>query len=59
MPFFIASDKAAPLQSLLGLVHRGLVHPVIDEVFELGDAAKAIRYLVEGHARGKVIVRVD
>ncbi len=59
MPFFIASDRAAPLQSLLGLVHRGLVRPVIDEVFELGDAAKAIRYLVEGHARGKVIVRVD
>jgi NADPH:quinone reductase-like Zn-dependent oxidoreductase len=59
MPFFIASDKAAPLQSLLGLVHRGLVRPVVDEVFELADGAKAIRYLEEGRARGKVIVRVD
>ena len=59
MPFFIASDKAAPLQSLLGLVHRGLVRPVVDEVFELADAAKAIRYLEEGRAQGKVIVRID
>jgi NADPH:quinone reductase-like Zn-dependent oxidoreductase len=59
MPFFIASDKAPPLQSLLGLVHRGLVRPVVDEVFELADAAKAIRYLEEGRTRGKVVVRVD
>ena len=59
MPFFIASDKGATLQSLLGLVQRGLVRPVVDEVFELADAGKAIRYLEEGRARGKVVVRVD
>ncbi len=58
MPFFISMDRAAPLQALLGLVHRGLVRPVVDEVFELADAPKAIRHLEEGRARGKVVVRV-
>jgi NADPH:quinone reductase-like Zn-dependent oxidoreductase len=31
---------------------------VIDRQYELGEAAEALRYLGEGHARGKVVLTV-
>lgn len=34
------------------------VTPAIDRVFPLAETAQAIQYLVDGHARGKVVVRV-
>jgi NADPH:quinone reductase-like Zn-dependent oxidoreductase len=30
----------------------------VDRAFPLADAAKAVRYVEEGHARGKVVVTV-
>jgi NADPH:quinone reductase-like Zn-dependent oxidoreductase len=35
------------------------VKSVIDRRYPLADTAEALRYLMEGHARGKVIVSVD
>ena len=32
--------------------------PVIDRIYPLGQASAAIRYLEEGHARGKVVIAV-
>jgi NADPH:quinone reductase-like Zn-dependent oxidoreductase len=40
------------------LVEAGKVVPVIDRRFPLGEAAEALRYLGEGHARGKVVIAV-
>jgi NADPH:quinone reductase-like Zn-dependent oxidoreductase len=34
------------------------VTPVIDRTYPLSETAKAIDYLTEGHARGKVVVTV-
>jgi D-arabinose 1-dehydrogenase-like Zn-dependent alcohol dehydrogenase len=35
------------------------VTPVIDRCYQLSEAAEAIRYLEEGHARGKVIITLE
>lgn len=37
----------------------GALRSVIDRRFSLAETAEAIRYVEEGHARGKVIVVVD
>jgi len=36
----------------------GRVTPVIDRTYPLSEAPEAIRYLAEGHARGKVVITV-
>ena len=40
------------------LLEAGKVVPVIDRRYSLGETAEAIRYLEEGHARGKVVISV-
>ena len=40
------------------LIEAGKVKPVIDRRYPLSEVAEALRYLEEGHARGKVIITV-
>jgi NADPH:quinone reductase-like Zn-dependent oxidoreductase len=40
------------------LIEAGKVVPVIDKRYPLSEAPEALRYLGEGHARGKVIITV-
>lgn len=46
------------LRFLTGLIEAGAVTPVIDRTYPLSEAPDAIRYLGEGHPRGKVVVTV-
>ena len=48
----------ADLSFLGELLEDGKVVPVIDRRYPLSEVADAIRYLEEGHARGKVIINV-
>jgi len=41
------------------LLEAGKVKPVIDRRYPLSEAADALRYLEEGHARGKVIITLE
>ncbi|RPI34947.1 MAG: NAD(P)-dependent alcohol dehydrogenase [Chloroflexota bacterium] len=41
------------------LLEAGKVVPVIDRRYPLIDTAEALRYLGEGHARGKVVITVE
>jgi len=41
------------------LLEAGKVVPVIDRRYPLSEVAEAIRYLEEGHARGKVVITVE
>ena len=41
------------------LVEAGKVTPVIDRRYPLSEAAEALRYLGEGHARGKVVIFIE
>ena len=56
--FFVAKINTEDLGFLGELLEAGKVKSVIDRRFELSEAADALRYLGEGHARGKVIITV-
>jgi NADPH:quinone reductase-like Zn-dependent oxidoreductase len=55
---FISSENAADLIVLTELIESGKVTPVIDRTYPLNETPAAIQYLVEGHARGKVVITV-
>ena len=55
---FMAKRSQVDLRTLAELMQAGKVTAVIDRRYELPEAAAAMRYLEEGHARGKVIVTV-
>jgi NADPH:quinone reductase-like Zn-dependent oxidoreductase len=46
------------LQFLKQLIETGKLTPVIDRTYPLAEVPEAIRYLEEGHARGKVVITV-
>ena len=54
-----SSENAADLIALTGLVESGQVTPVIDRIYPLEDVAAAIRHLLDGRARGKLVVSVS
>jgi NADPH:quinone reductase-like Zn-dependent oxidoreductase len=56
--FFMARVNDKELLALKELVEANKVKPVIDRTYALSDAAEAIRYLKDGHARGKVVISV-
>jgi NADPH:quinone reductase-like Zn-dependent oxidoreductase len=43
---------------LKDLIEAGKLTPVIDRSYQLAEVPEAIRYLEEGHARGKVLITV-
>jgi NADPH:quinone reductase-like Zn-dependent oxidoreductase len=59
MGFMMAKMNKKDLLSLKELLETGKVVPVIDRRYPLSEVADALRYLEEGHARGKVIITVD
>lgn len=56
---FVSRNDAPGLVLLKELAEAGRIRPVIDRQYPLAEAAEAIRYVGEGHARGKVIVEID
>jgi len=55
---FEAKRSREDLQVLKELIEAGKVSPVIDRTYPLSETPEAIRYLEEGHARGKVVIAV-
>jgi NADPH:quinone reductase-like Zn-dependent oxidoreductase len=53
---FLAKPSKADLQFLKELIEAGKVTPVIDRTYSLSEVPEAIRYLEQGHARGKVVI---
>ncbi|MGA2902860.1 MAG: NAD(P)-dependent alcohol dehydrogenase [Candidatus Korobacteraceae bacterium] len=53
---FIAKPSKEDLTILCDLIEAGKVTPVIDQCYRLSEVPEAIRYLEEGHARGKVVI---
>jgi NADPH:quinone reductase-like Zn-dependent oxidoreductase len=56
---FIAQETKEDLIFLSQLLERGELAPVIDRRYPLKDAAKALAYQGEGHAKGKIVVTVS
>jgi NADPH:quinone reductase-like Zn-dependent oxidoreductase len=56
---FIAKPCKEDLTMIGELMANGKVTPVIDRHYKLGETPQAIRYLEEGHARGKVVITME
>jgi len=54
--FFLAELTGHDLAVMRELMMDGRVTPVIDKRYPLAEVPAAIRYLEDGHARGKVII---
>jgi NADPH:quinone reductase-like Zn-dependent oxidoreductase len=59
MCLFMAKINRKDLVFMKDLLETGKVLPVIDRRYPLSEAAEAIRYLGEGHARGKVVITME
>jgi NADPH:quinone reductase-like Zn-dependent oxidoreductase len=57
--FFLAKPNKEDLTIMRELMSAGKVTPVIDRRYALSEVPEAIRYLEEGHARGKVIITLE
>jgi NADPH:quinone reductase-like Zn-dependent oxidoreductase len=55
---FEAKRSGEDLQVLKQLIESGKLSPVIDRTYPLSEVPEAIRYLEQGHARGKVVITV-
>jgi NADPH:quinone reductase-like Zn-dependent oxidoreductase len=53
---FIARSSKEDLTIMHELMKAGKVTPVIDKRYRLSEVPEAIRYLEQGHARGKVVI---
>jgi NADPH:quinone reductase-like Zn-dependent oxidoreductase len=58
MVSFTVKPNKEDLQFLRQLIETGKLAPVIDRTYPLAEVPEAIRYLEEGHARGKVVLTV-
>ena len=58
MVVMIAKISQADLLFIIKLINGGKVRSIIDRRFPLAETAEALRYLEEGHARGKVVITV-
>jgi NADPH:quinone reductase-like Zn-dependent oxidoreductase len=59
MVMLLAELNQTDLTFLADLMQSGKLTPVIDRRYPLSQAAEAIRYLEDGHARGKVVIVPD
>jgi len=56
---FVASENATDLSALRDLIEAGKLTPAIDRTYPLAEAPAAIRHLLDGHARGKLVISVS
>jgi NADPH:quinone reductase-like Zn-dependent oxidoreductase len=55
---FVTNERREDLLVLKSLIEAGKVTPVIGKTFALGQVPEAVRYLEDGHARGKVVITI-
>ncbi len=56
---FLSGENREDLLVLAELAGSGRITPVVDRTYPLAEAAEAMRYLEEGHVRGKVAITVQ
>src|SRR5881392_1888381 len=57
--FYIAKLTKDDLNVLRDLMQSGKVAPLIDRTYKMSETADAVRYMEEGHARGKVVITTE
>src|SRR6266436_8756023 len=56
---YIAQFDKKDMTILADLMQSGKVTPVIDKTYKFNEVPGALRYLEQGHARGKVVIAVE
>ena len=56
---FLARGGKEALTVMRDLMESGKVTPVVDKRYSLSEVPEAIRYLEQGHARGKVVITLE
>lgn len=59
MGIMVANVNQKDLLSLKEMLEAGTLRSMIDKRFPLSETAEALRYLEEGHARGKIVITVQ
>jgi 2-desacetyl-2-hydroxyethyl bacteriochlorophyllide A dehydrogenase len=59
MRHLAAKSNTQDLEFMIKLVESGEIKPVIDRYYPLLETAEAMKYLNQGHARGKVVIKID
>jgi NADPH:quinone reductase-like Zn-dependent oxidoreductase len=55
---FVSSENHEDMIILKELIESGKITPVIDRAYPLTETPEAIRYMEQGHARGKIVIAV-
>lgn len=58
LKMFVSKENHEDLLTLTELIESGKVTPAIERTYPLSEAAKAIRHMEEGHARGKLVITI-
>ena len=56
---FVNKENHEDMIVLGELIESGKLTPVIDRTYPLAEVPEAMRYLEEGHARGKVVITLE
>jgi len=56
---YIAEFNKQDMTLLADLMQSGKITPVVDRTYKLNETADALRYLEQGHARGKVVIKLE
>jgi NADPH:quinone reductase-like Zn-dependent oxidoreductase len=55
---YVTASNQADLKFLGDLVAEGKVTPFVEKTYSLDQTAEALRYFEEGHARGKLVIKI-
>jgi len=53
---FVIRNRAEDVATVGALIAEGVITPAVDRTFALDEAAAAVRYLVDGRVRGKLVI---
>ncbi|BBP70784.1 NADPH:quinone oxidoreductase [Pseudomonas sp. Seg1] len=56
--FVFMRANGIQLQQITALVEAGIIKPVIDRAFSFASTAEALKYVEQGRAKGKVVIRI-
>jgi NADPH:quinone reductase-like Zn-dependent oxidoreductase len=56
---YITKTDQADLKFLSNLMAEGKVTPFVEKTYPMAETANALRYFEEGHARGKLVIKVE
>jgi len=56
---YMTTWNEADLKFLRDLMAQGKVTPFVEKTYRLSETADALRYFSEGHARGKLVIKID